>query len=1005
MMNYSLLLTKDRRVPWLYGLFVMLFCWGISSSLQAQSFNLDQYANDDASLSSGEDWVNGNLNESKSHYVEGYSIPYRVVMTGLTNGLVYTLTLGFDITAPSGGYIATDYITSYQNLEPHTAFGHAAEVVDPTEGVMGLSGMPDSQIAIGAPPVNSTPVAGEPTNSFNAQPASQKLISMWGGTLSAVVYDNTDGQYSVDGSETQFTVTFTATGSTAILAFGGHISNRFDWGFLPGGDPRSASGITGSPYHMRLIGATEDGNFINLGNQDRSLKASAVAFFPTCDIIGDSTNCDGENMTFTLEFPDDEIPNGFTAEDVYDFEWEIINNNTGASIVGSNTADSVIVDPGNMTGTFEIQVTITDEFSGGVSVCSKVVTVGSLLLSGIVTDVSCDGDEDGAIDLTVSDGSGFYSYSWSNGETTQDIDNLPAGQYIVTVTDDTTGCVAMDTFIVDTPDALLASGTVTNVDCNGDSTGSIDVSVSGGTPSYTYLWTPNGETTQDLTNLAEGMYSVKITDADGCDTTLNFTITEPDAILLESMATDALCNGDSGAISGMLSGGTPPYSIEVTDGNITKNFTDVDPGAIGPILLPAGTYTVTVTDSLGCTAMKSETINEPDALDLLCSADSTKCFGDSTGVVSVDVSGGTPSYNYLWKDANQVQVGATQEVTGLPAGVYTVIVTDQNQCEDSCSVEVFQPQALVLQCEADSALCNGDRSGSVNVEVQGGTAPYTYAWTDAQDNPVGMTQMVANLPAGTYKVVVTDQNNCKDSCTAEVFEVDALELSCSADSALCNGESSGSVKVEVQGGTGMYTYAWTDAQDNPVGSTAMVSNLPAGTYKVVVMDENDCTDSCTTVIEEPAVLELSCSADSALCNGESSGSVKVEVQGGTGMYTYAWTDAQDNPVGSTAMVSDLPAGMYKVVVMDENDCTDSCTAIIEEPAALELSCSADSALCNGESSGSVKVEVQGGTGMYTYAWTDAQDNPVGSTAMVSNLPAGTYKVVVMDENDCTDSCT
>ncbi|WP_345371473.1 T9SS type A sorting domain-containing protein, partial [Algivirga pacifica] len=478
-------------------------------------------------------------------------------------------------------------------------------------------------------------------------------------------------------------------------------------------------------------------------------------------------------------------------------------------------------------------------------------------------------------------------------------------------------------------------------------------------------------------------------------------IEEPAGLELSCSADSALCNGEaSGSVKVEVQGGTGMY---------TYTWTDAQDNPVGSTAmvsnLPAGTYKVVVMDENECTDSCTAVIEEPAGLELSCSADSALCNGESSGSVKVEVQGGTGMYTYAWTDAQDNPVGSTAMVSNLPAGTYKVVVMDENECTDSCTAIIEEPAGLELSCSADSALCNGEASGSVKVEVQGGTGMYTYAWTDAQDNPVGSTAMVSNLPAGTYKVVVMDENDCTDSCTAIIEDPAALELSCSADSALCNGEASGSVKVEVQGGTGMYTYAWTDAQDNPVGSTAMVSNLPAGTYKVVVMDENECTDSCTAVIEEPAALELSCSADSALCNGESSGSVKVEVQGGTGMYTYAWTDAQDNPVGSTAMVSNLPAGTYKVVVMDENDCTDSCTAIIEDPAALELSCSADSALCNGEASGSVKVEVQGGTGMYTYAWTDAQDNPVGSTAMVSNLPAGTYKVVVMDENDCTDSCT
>ncbi len=230
--------------------------------------NLDQVRNGPISspISPG-DWVNGNLNPSQSHYIEGYSVPYRAVMTDLpTDGTIITLTIGYDI--KHSNKHALDYLTHYDRIDTpaHTGvFGHSAEAIDPLLGVSGVS-VTETTWAIPAPSSTSSPVAGQPTASFNALPAGERVMTLFGGTISNVAY-NVEGDLTATKAETRVDITFTVDSSTAVLTWGGHIASRDDWGF-DGGDPMSAGGIPGSPYHMRLI----DWNLNNLGNQDRSLK-------------------------------------------------------------------------------------------------------------------------------------------------------------------------------------------------------------------------------------------------------------------------------------------------------------------------------------------------------------------------------------------------------------------------------------------------------------------------------------------------------------------------------------------------------------------------------------------------------------------------------------------------------------------------------------------------------------------------------------------------------------
>lgn len=242
--------------------------------------NLDQCRNGSATspndcltLGGGAGWVNGNAGASQAHYVEGHSIPYRLLMTDLPINTSISLTLGYDITHSSAH--AIDYLTSYDRLLPHAQFGHGAETVDPTDGIAGISGAADDTFPIPAPSSVSSPVSGMPTNSFNALSSAEKLFSGWNVDITNIAY-GTQGNLNASQSETTIVITFKATSSKALLAWGGHIAGREDWG-----DGNSAGGISGSPYHMRQ----KSWNIGTLGNQDRSLAAAAVEILKTPPVV------------------------------------------------------------------------------------------------------------------------------------------------------------------------------------------------------------------------------------------------------------------------------------------------------------------------------------------------------------------------------------------------------------------------------------------------------------------------------------------------------------------------------------------------------------------------------------------------------------------------------------------------------------------------------------------------------------------------------------------------
>ena len=626
---------------------------------------------------------------------------------------------------------------------------------------------------------------------------------------------------------------------------------------------------------------------------------------------------------------------------------------------GATTMDLNNVSAGTYT------VTVTDANDCTKTLSKTINEPPAINLSATVNDVTCNGYSDGSIDLTVNGGTPGYTYLWSNGATSQDLNNISAGTYTVTVTD-ANNCTKSLTKTVGQPPLLSLSATVTNVSCNGYSDGAIDLTVSGGTPGYTYLWS-NGATTMDINNVTAGTYTVTVTDANNCTASLTKTVTEPPVLMVDATVNHVTCNGfTNGSIDLIVVGGTPGYTYLWSNG-----FTGQDPSGLG-----AGTYTVTVTDANNCTATLTKTVNEPPAIQLNATVVDVTCFGFANGEIYLGVSGGTPGYTYLWSNGSTIE-----DISGLVAGTYTVTVTDANNCTATLSRTVNQPPALNASATVENVTCNGYSDGSIDLSVSGGNPPYIYEWSNG-DN----TQDISGLVAGTYTVTITDDNDCTLTLTKTVTEPPVLLLSATVDDVKCNGGSDGSINLTVSGGTPGYTYLWSN------GFTGQdPSGLSAGTYTVTVTDANNCTSSLTKTVNEPPALNLSATAEDATCNGGADGSIDLTVTGGTPGYTYLWSN------GFTGQdPSGLSAGTYTVTVTDANNCTATLSKTVGQPTPLNLSADVNNVLCFGGSDGSIDLTVTGGTPGYTYNWSN------GFTGQdPSGLSAGTYTVTVTDANNCT----
>ncbi len=541
------------------------------------------------------------------------------------------------------------------------------------------------------------------------------------------------------------------------------------------------------------------------------------------------------------------------------------------------------------------------------------MTVNPLpVLNITTTNVSCNGVSDGEATVTAT-GTGPFDYSWNTTpvQTTATATGLSPGSYTVTVTN-TKGCMATQNFTITEPAPLVATAAAqTEVSCNGGTNGSASVSVTGGTGAYTYSWSPAGGTAPMASGLAAGTYTVTVTDANLCQTTQSFTITEPATLVANTATqTNVSCNGGSnGSATVNVSGGIPGYTyLWAPSGGTAATATG----------LAAGTYTVTATDANGCTATQSFSITQPTALVANAAAQTNvSCNGGSIGSASVCATGGTVAYTYSWSPAG----GTAATASGLAAGTYTVTVTDANLCQTTQSFTITEPTTLVANPAAQTNVsCNGGTNGSASVSVTGGTGAYTYSWS-----PAGGTAATASgLAAGTYTVTVTDANGCMATRSFTITQPTALVANAASQTNVsCNGGSNGSATVNVSGGTAGYTYSWS-----PSGGTAATANgLAPGTYTATATDANGCTVTQSFTITQPSALSLTTTTLSGY-DYNALYSQTITATGGTGVKSYAVTSGS-LPSGFTLSSSGAITGTstqvadsnFTVTVTDANSCT------------------------------------------------------------------------------------
>lgn len=825
--------------------------------------------------------------------------------------------------------------------------------------------------------------------------------------------------------------------STTLTANG---ASTYQWS--PAGSLSSSSGspVTATPTTttMYTVTGTDVNGCTNTGTVTVNVAPTPAATLTPSNYNGYNISCNGGvNGAITATISGGSSP--------FSYSWA---GPSGYSSINQNISSLA-------AGTYTLTVT-------GNNSCSDVATVtltqpNALGLTNTLTNyngynVACNSGSNGGFDITPTGGVTPYSYTWtgpgSYSNTSQDATGISAGAYTVTVTD-ANGCTVTDSETLTQPTAIAVTSTLSNyngsnISCNGEDDGSVTLSVSGGLSGYDFTWDGPGSftsTSQNLSNIAAGVYTVSVEDANGCLETETFNISQPGVLDIAFSVTDVTCyaghgtTGNDGSIATSMNGGTAPFTYAWSTGSTASSLS----------ALASATYTLTVTDLNGCETTEPATVGFANNLpqpDL--GADATLCQGEtlvlnpgayslynwSTGQTSATINATTTNnytvtvtdnntclgedtitvyFNplpvvslgantsscgpltlavgsgysaYLWNTG-----GTTSSLTVTTSGTYSVTVTDANGCDGSDEITVTINPVVTVDMQSTETAC-GQNNGTATVNVTNGVAPYTYAWNNS-----GSTSSITGLGAGLYSVTVTDANSCTASSSVTVDNTDAPTVTASSTDLLCHGDGNGSASVTISGGTTPYSVLWSTGEIVP-----SIGNLSGGTYVVTVSDGAGCTEVVTVVVTEPEVISATSSSTPTNC-GTSNGNATVFASGGTPPYSYEWNDAANQ---TTNNATGLSAGLYLVTITDDNNCELVKAVSVNNITAPELNIIGVDVSCAGDSNGSATVEATGGASPYTYLWNDSAAQ---TSATATGLAEGEYGVVVTDNEGCISSET
>ena len=723
------------------------------------------------------------------------------------------------------------------------------------------------------------------------------------------------------------------------------------------GNTLTFNGFEAGTYTVRITNESTSADCyyeetVTIGNSTSS---------PTVTISGSNTVCYGTSATLNADVSGGLAP--------YTYLWS--NNSTEQTFVTPNITEASLY-----------SVTVTDENN-----CSSTASVNVMIGNTPEISLSATAEQiclgkSATLQANVSNAGSGYSVQWSATPSTgsgltatsdESITITPtaSGTYKYKVTLTAYSCGGGQPFVVSDSVSLTVNAlpvpTITNNSGTNElncSVSSISVTASGGT---SYQWSNSVSTANNTFSTADTYY-VTVTNINGCSATSSISITQAEEFSASVSSVGTIsCYGGTTSASVTVSGGTPMYHYAWSSGQNVQTANG----------LSAGSYTVTVGDSGGCTAVLPINITQPMELNASIVAHDVQC-GISQSSLNATVLGGTQPYTYIW--SNGVN---TAENLGVAAGSYRLTVVDSNGCSATSTAQISRYGTLSVTASVSHSIsCHGFSDGAVAAQCPNAAEPIIYSW-----NTGNASSEIYNLFDGTYMVTVTDFWGCTGQAGVSLVSPPEMDLQAVAVSPKCHNTADGMITVTAFGGMAPYSYLW-----NTSASGSEIENLNAGTYSLTVSDVAGCSLVRTISLAAPESITMEVSVQDIDCYGNKNGRIEVSAQGGAEPYSYSI-----NGHGvSSGVLGNLKAGIYTVGVTDNNGCEVKQNVYILQPERLELSSIVTAPTCKDLNNASVEITVVGGTTPYSYnLGTNSSDSSV-----FASLRPSVYSVFVTDANGC-----
>ncbi|MFN8293727.1 MAG: gliding motility-associated C-terminal domain-containing protein [Chitinophagales bacterium] len=634
------------------------------------------------------------------------------------------------------------------------------------------------------------------------------------------------GNYSLtvtDANNCTAVQAFTVAQPAAALSFNGTVANVACFGNASGGINISVAGGT-APYAFAWSNGSSLKDLANVAAGNYSLT------------VTDANNCTAV-QAFTVAQPAAALSFNGTVANVACFG----NASGGINIsVAGGTAPyafawsngSSLKDLANVAaGNYSLTVTDANNCTA-VQAFTVAQPKQELKSVSFKTDADCYGVQSGSAQINVTGGTPPYFYRWSNGNNTDNSNQLAVGNYYVSVFD-ANGCTAHNTIQIQQPDSISTHITIQHPLCSGSKTGAATLTVSGGVAPYFYQWN-NNQTTSAIHHIAAGNYIVTVTDAKGCTRAATAAIQAPNTLILDWNLTNNICaNENKGSINTLTSGGVQPYNYTWSNQHSTPVISN----------LANGNYTLTVTDKNGCTATKSATITSPSPVEVVLTiSGSNSCQSNQNISATALASGGTTPFSYLWHN------GSTNATLSniAPNSTIQVIVKDKNGCIAQAADSVRIALPLEATVDLKQIGCQPNATGWAGVNVQGGAAPYRFAWSNG-----GRNAEIHPSQAGVYHVTVTDKNGCTASASIAISKADGFTINTIAAQTITLGESIELTTVSSSDNIQHWNWTPDDFNSGIDCNSCQSPNVQpkkTTTYLVTAIDENGCIANDTVTI-------------------------------------------------------------------------------------------------------------------------------------------------------------